>query len=411
MSTVVVETGPWTVRCLCGGAAVTVPPDLVAAALDGIDDAVTLLDERPVAVASVWRRVMKAVLGRHRESVVIVYPSWWSASRIAVVTDAAGAVANDVVPQSRSGLLGQAPVSSTRVAAIVEIAPQLVMTTDGDSRRAILQRHGEPASVADAVAREVRRMTRGMAATVAIDAPTGVGGAVPLAAMIADRLRATETGLQVVVVDDARLLQLATAGTADDERAAPEPAADTGRARCWRGNRMLVAAAAVLATVVLAAGMRGPDVANVPSTAEMPMTFLLEGRVTVQVPAQWTRERVTSGPGSARVQVVSPSDPDTALHVTQSWVPAETLDHTAQTLRHAVDAQPAGLFVDFNPSDRSAGRPAVTYREVRAGHQIKWTVLVDGSVRISVGCQSAPGRDDSVRYVCEQAVKSARGLG
>ena len=411
MSTVVVETGPWTVRCLCGGAAVTVPPDLVAAALDGIDDAVTLLDERPVAVPSLWRRVMKAVLGRHRESVVIVYPSWWSASRIAVVTDAAGAVANDVVPQSRSWLLAQAPVSSTRVAAIVEIAPQLVMTTDGDSRRAILQRDGEPASVADAVAREVRRMTRGMAATVAIDAPTGVGGADPLAAMIADRLRATETGLQVVVVDDARLLQLATAGTADDERAAPEPAADTGRARCWRGNRMLAAAAAVLATVVLAAGMCGPDGGNVPSTAEMPMTFLLEGRVTVQVPAQWTRERVTSGPGSARVQVVSPSDPDTALHVTQSWVPAETLDHTAQTLRHAVDAQPAGLFVDFNPSDRSAGRPAVTYREVRAGHQIKWTVLVDGSVRISVGCQSAPGRDDSVRYVCEQAVKSARGLG
>jgi type VII secretion-associated protein (TIGR03931 family) len=53
----------------------------------------------------------------------------------------------------------------------------------------------------------------------------------------------------------------------------------------------------------------------------------------------------------------------------------------------------------------------VTYREVRASHQVRWTVLLDGAVRISVGCQSRPGGEDAVRDVCEQAVRSAHAIG
>ena len=79
-------------------------------------------------------------------------------------------------------------------------------------------------------------------------------------------------------------------------------------------------------------------------------------------------------------------------------------------MKHAIDAEPAGVFVDFNPAGLSAGRPAVTYREVRASHDIRWTVLVDKAVRISIGCQSRHGHDDVVQQVCEQAVRSARAL-
>ena len=46
--------------------------------------------------------------------------------------------------------------------------------------------------------------------------------------------------------------------------------------------------------------------------------FLVEGRVALTVPASWLTQRVIAGPGSARVQVTSPSDPEVALHVTQS---------------------------------------------------------------------------------------------
>jgi type VII secretion-associated protein (TIGR03931 family) len=57
-----------------------------------------------------------------------------------------------------------------------------------------------------------------------------------------------------------------------------------------------------------------------------------------------------------------------------------------------------------------AGRPAVTYREIRPGRVIRWSVVQAGSVRVCIGCQSAPGRDEAVRAACEQAVRSAREL-
>ncbi|MDT5172861.1 MAG: hypothetical protein QOG37_112, partial [Mycobacterium sp.] len=102
--------------------------------------------------------------------------------------------------------------------------------------------------------------------------------------------------------------------------------------------------------------------------------------------------------------------PEVALHVTQSPTPGETLAGAADRLRHAIDTEPPGVFVDFNPAGVSAGRPAVTYREVRAAHDVRWTVLLDGAVRISVGCQSRPGAQDAVREACEQAVRSAHAL-
>jgi type VII secretion-associated protein (TIGR03931 family) len=79
-------------------------------------------------------------------------------------------------------------------------------------------------------------------------------------------------------------------------------------------------------------------------------------------------------------------------------------------LRQAVAEQPRGVFVEFNPTDRRGGRPAVTYREVRVGRDIRWAVVLDGSTRISVGCQSAPGREDTVARACEKAIESAHEL-
>ncbi len=100
-----------------------------------------------------------------------------------------------------------------------------------------------------------------------------------------------------------------------------------------------------------------------------------------------------------------------ALHVTQSYTPEETLDGAAQVLRRALAKEPAGTFVDFNPADQHAGRSAVTYREVRAGRDVRWSVVVDGSTRISIGCQSAPGREDAINRVCDEAIRSAREVG
>jgi type VII secretion-associated protein (TIGR03931 family) len=110
------------------------------------------------------------------------------------------------------------------------------------------------------------------------------------------------------------------------------------------------------------------------------------------------------------VQVTSPSDAEMSLHVTQSRVALDSLSATAESLKQAIDAEASGVFVDFNPAGNVAGRPAVTYREVRPGHDIRWTVLVDKAVRISVGCQSRRGQEDAMRRVCDLAVRSARAL-
>jgi type VII secretion-associated protein (TIGR03931 family) len=48
---------------------------------------------------------------------------------------------------------------------------------------------------------------------------------------------------------------------------------------------------------------------------------------------------------------------------------------------------------------------------VRAGHDIRWAVIVDKAVRIAIGCQSRTGADDAVHDACELAVRSAHAIG
>ena len=186
-----------------------------------------------------------------------------------------------------------------------------------------------------------------------------------------------------------------------EDRPGPLP----GRRRRLRPSAVVIAAALALSTaIVLVAGFSPPRSGPEPVT-------LVEGRVEVRVPSHWTVQRVTGGPGSRRVQVNSPSEPDIALHITQTYAPESTLADAAGILGRAVAGQSAGVFVDFRPEDVVAGRPAVTYREVRPGRVIRWTVLPVGAVRIGIGCQSPPAREGAVRAVCDEAVRSARERG
>ncbi|MGB3523947.1 MAG: type VII secretion-associated protein, partial [Mycobacterium sp.] len=168
------------------------------------------------------------------------------------------------------------------------------------------------------------------------------------------------------------------------------------------------APAGVVGGVLALALVVRPDIA--PNPEHPGTTYLVESRVAVQVPQGWATRRVTAGPGSARVEVVSPTDPQLVLHVTQAPAAGDTQTAVAEPLRQALqraDAETPGVFIDFNPVGTRAGRPAVTYREIRNGHQVDWAVLVDRAVRIGIGCQSEPGGEDALRAVCEQAVRSA----
>ncbi len=391
MTDILIEIGPGTVR-----GPNDAPAEWVSAGLECIDDEIALIDDHPVSVAEVWREVLRSILRSPAGTVVLVCPTWWASSRIDLVCDAARTMATEVVVLQRTralcaGLPDRAPT-------VAEITGEFVVVTRPRAGIVVVPR---PCG-AEAVARRVDGAT-----AVLVDAPAGVDGASALGAAIADRLRADSVA--VSIADDewvrrgAATLVLPLSDT---------PADSEKRPRIQLNRRgVAVLAGTVLSVAALCGGLAMRHDTSDPVAEDMPMTLLVEGRVGVKVPAQWSVQRITSGPGSARVQVVSSLHSDIAVHVTQSSIPShQTQEMAAESLRRALNEQPLGVFVDFNPADRRVDRPAVTYREVRAGHHIVWAVLVDDALRIAIGCQSGPGREELVRDACDQAIQSAHAV-
>ncbi len=381
MRPAVVEVGPVTVR---GPGAVS---DLAAVAVATIDDEIALVVDEPVAVSELWADVLSAASAGARD-LVLVCPTWWTADRCDRVQAAAMRSGAEVVViqrvQALSGALSRASW------AVVEIADEVVMVSGADARSVTLARHAEDDLDPEAVIRAVTAIA-GVSAEVAVDAPPEVAGAATLGNAVMTGLRGRGATVTLAGPPTWR------AGPKTPHT--PEVPAGAGQAGT-RAGRVAVGAAAALAVVlgVVAFGARGD-----PADA-VAMTILVEGRVGMQIPAGWSVRRITDGPGSARVQVVSPSDPQMMIHLTQSGVAEGAV---ADTLQRALREQPAGVFVDFDPSAVVAARPVVSYREVRAGREIRWAVFVDGAVRIAVGCQSAPGHAEAVRVACEAATRSA----
>jgi type VII secretion-associated protein (TIGR03931 family) len=360
---------------------------MVSAVLDGIDDAVALFDERPVVVAELMRAVMSSILVASPGPVVIVHPSWWSRARIDLVVQSSGA-ARKVVALSRSEVVRAAGHAGT----LIEIAGEFVAVAGPGLR---VFGRGNIESIAAAAA-EV-----GRSGDVLLDAPA----AIPGSAQTAEQLR----------------VALAARGrSARDVDVAALADAAPSRRRVGGPVAALLAASLVLAAPVLPDGRElvlpdGRERVATPrpevGAPDPAAVSLVEGRIVVAVPLHWHVERVRSGSGSRRVQVGSPVDPDIALHITASYAPDSTLAQAAEVLGDAVADQTPGVFVGFRPAVEVAGRPAVTYREVRAGRVVDWSVVLSGSTRIGIGCQSAPDRTEVVRAVCEQAIRTARELG
>lgn len=196
--------------------------------------------------------------------------------------------------------------------------------------------------------------------------------------------------------------------TAPGDRA-PVPA-PRSRAR-WRPGWPLPPVAVIAILLAGLAVMPARPRAVEPEPAVPPSVFLVEGRLAVRVPPDWSVERILAGPGSRRVQVSVPADPGVALQITQAYAPEATLADTAEMLQRAISDQPDGVFADFRPVDAIAGRPAVTYREVRPGRTIRWAVLAAGAIRVAIGCQAPPGRESAIGPACEEAARSARDVG
>jgi type VII secretion-associated protein (TIGR03931 family) len=385
VTAVVVEVGPGTVRGPNDARA-----DWISAALECVDDDIALIDDRPVSVAEVWREVVGAAIGGAAETVVLVCPTWWSSSRVDRVYEAARTVATNVE------VLRRASVLADGFSTVVEIAPEHVVVSRPGRDVVVVMSADGPAAVAGVA---------GASAAAVVDAPVGVEGADVFGMAIAERLRAEGISVSIAERDFVRRAVAALRARKQDDGVD----AESPRQRNRRGAAAL--AGTLMSVAALCGGFAGRTDKSEPSSMGTPMTLLVEGRVGVKVPAQWAVQRVTTGPGSARVQVVSPSDADIVVHITQSSIPShQTLAMVADTLRNALAEEPTGVFADFNPADRRADKPAVTYREVRAEHEVAWTVLTDDGVRIAIGCQNGPHREHLVRDACDQAIQSAHAV-
>lgn len=397
-----IEAGPVSLRRLC--CAIADDPDV--AGIDWLDRSVVCVGGRTVAVVELLRSVLACP--QPVSSAQIIHPSWWPARRVQLVASAAPA--DDVMTRPRSALLRETFGASggSEVVSVVEIAARLVAVTGlGVSAE---PRLGSPAEVADAV---VSRVTAGMGdgqATVVIDAPAGIDGAAALAAMIAQRLSGHA---EVVVIDALPDSVIDIVDTADTPAVSDAVARFDRAAPPSARRRMpaLLAAAVGLALPVVVGLTVRPE--HQPADTAMTGVYLVDGRVAMQIPADWPVRRITAGPGSERVQVVSPSDPQMLVNLTQSPAAGDTLAAVAEPLQRALlaaEAQTPGVFTDFEAAGSSAGRPAVTYREVRGDHEVSWAVLVDGAVRIGIGCQHGSGSAEAIREVCERAVRSAHAI-
>ncbi|OBF42242.1 type VII secretion-associated protein [Mycobacterium sp. ACS1612] len=361
--TTVVEVGPTTVRGACRARA-----QWVSAGIEAIDDDLVLIDEHPVDVADVWRTILRDAVGGSVDTVTLVFPTWWSSARVERVRAAADSVAGDVMVMRRAQVL---PDDRT---VLIEAAPEFVVVS-------------APSGVV-AVVRDEERLAAAIPprSRVVVDVSDGQRA-------IADRLRRNGVDVTIAAAD---WVEDALATGFEEDRPKPR-----------RGVTAVVAG-----TLLTVAALCGVYVARPEApAATVPMTLLVEGRLGVMVPARWPVERITPGPGSARLQLVSPEDRDVALHITQSTLaPQQSGQQVEDALRRAFSEAPDGVFVDFEPAGERAGRAVLTYRETRADRHIDWFVLTDESLRIAIGCQSAPGREASVREACDEAIRSAHAV-
>ncbi|WP_149441315.1 type VII secretion-associated protein [Mycolicibacterium sp. P1-5] len=382
MTGIFLEVGPAAVTRLVPRPQPLVDQELVATALTGIDDSVVLYRERPVAVADLWRSVIASSVGKRCESVTLVHPSWWAEHRVAKVVGAAATVATEVHARPRSTVL-----AAGEAATVVEIADDLVAVVTDECSPLVRRRTDDPMDVAEMIEKD-------SGTAVLIDAPPTVSGSAEYARLLRTALR--RDGVDVRVV-----------GIRAPVPSAPEPPVATRPASRRRRGPVLVATGMALTLCTI--GATATRTWNPTPTSDA--VLIVEGRIAVRIPSDWVVTRITAGPGSRRIQASSPTESDVVLHITQSYAPGQTLEQAAEVLSRAVHLQSGGVFVDFNSADRRGGRSAVTYRELRIARQIRWTVIIDGATRISIGCQGEKGGPETVTQPCEQAIESARELG
>ncbi|MFC9551107.1 type VII secretion-associated protein [Rhodococcus sp. NPDC056960] len=454
------ESGMWS----CARGVTTAIRELTP--LCFVDDEYVDVDGGVLAVSDALTAVLRSGIDAAGESApiataVLSHPSEWGSARRSVLSDAGSRVATGTVlvpvavaaaesiaaPAGRWLVVESRTVGATACYVVGEVGGYRVADCDHDSSVCADEGiDGWVAAVAELVARargdrrvdgilltgiddsrEVSSLRDAVAASVepAVDIRVVTGE--DIARGLASRLPEAVGEPPVMAVPQSNWLEPALQRSEQDDRRHVRPT--------------LFAVAAVLAVVVgavLVFTLRGPDsgtesvraldASAVPAAPATPTTTygpprattttatavagtdLEVGGLRVTLPGGWT-QRVTgaSAPSGARVELVPSGGADRRIIITQNAVrDGAGYDEVAATLaaKIAQRGRP-GLFGELERDVVFGGRPGISYSEFPdESSAVRWHVLVERDLQVSVGCQFLTEEWESIESACEELVRS-----
>lgn len=400
------------------------PDESLSDCLDAIDDEFTDTGGRLLPTVDVLAAAVGRAVGNLSEregfvdTMTILCPSHWGADRCAVLGNAARRSARDVetvpvalavpAPAGADGwIVVECAATSTAVVAVrrdrqgvptiaaCALAPGTgTLDLEADSGRI---------AVLDALVDEVGasgafgiRLVVGVAADLVAGllSPAGDGGVrvVPEAALVGGGVRSPGSGSGTAASGPAPTAWL-------DPVPAPRTARTTGR-RVAIGVALVAVLSIVVGAAISVLNRRGVD----SSPVTVPLHRVEIGRASIELPMSW-QDR---GDRSGRLDLV----PDDGRGVRIVIVPTELPpgsghDAVVRGLERKIGERgPAGPFSDFAADVEFGGRRAVGYVESPAdGSRVRWFVLVDADVQVSVGCQYRDVGWDAIAADCERVVR------
>lgn len=413
-------------------------PD-VRALLDGIDAEQLVTGTALVPAEQRWAEFFAtATRSAGRRPLLVGYPSAWGTVRSGVLRRASRAVSGQVTFEPRAVLIARshADVTVTRCVVIETThLPTYLAATRPDAphrRRWDVQRlrrgpHGWEIERSGVLVTVGCEHTDAAAVDAVLDdrvEAVYVDGGDQTEVASAVELIAEHAVIGRVVGVDRRLIgRWGAATTATGARdPAPGPAGATpaalvspadpaghhaSRHRWWWASGAVLALTVIVTAMLVGLVQREPPVA--PESG--PVTV---GRTTLTVPADWHRAdppapgTASPPPTQSRTVFVAPDDGARILLVQSPVRAGSTQASVASSLRNRIGQRGDDVVSEFSPSTRFAGRDVISYREAPvSGAPIRWYVLVDHDLQVSIGCQTGTG-GVPVDPACADAVAHAR---
>ncbi|MFC6009668.1 type VII secretion-associated protein [Nocardia lasii] len=430
------------------------PPAQAVSVVQYLGAGVIALPPRMPTVGQALSAVLGAVVDELRvavpcERMVVVHPTWWGQPELDLFASAAARFTHEVVFEACALRASAVDVATTRSRRTVLIEFGTLSTSVSSVSYATTGTYVESVEVdPDLCAAELDteagtarleallvRLLDGRLVDVVQVFGTTDPAVLDTVNAVVDRVGGAKVPVTPLAGTDlSRPVRRAPAYTPNIPPAAEwmQPLRDRAAATNPVDRRPLYFGAAALAAVVAAVAIGGfflfgsgdqeatAAVASTPTapttTSQAPQPPSLKpkprpatetlGRVVIEIPAGWHPSTATE----TRVDLVPDDATRHRITITQKPVtPGTGYSEVAADLTAQIAKKPAGTVTPVRRDVVFAGRPGLAYEEHPTdGSTVRWHVLVERGVQVSVGCQYAGDEWDGVVSACEQVVGAVR---